>query len=180
MFNGLDVSVLNDPQFKEDSVRELVIAPILIRLGYHPSGISQVIRSKTLAQSFIFVGRSKHPVKTIPDYTLLHNGKKILVIDAKSPRESVVGRENVQQAYSYAIHPEIRCGHFAICNGKSLAVFNVEEPDPILLLNFEEFELKWPLIEKFLAPVIFWSQHCVDLRQISALNFHVWGCYQKR
>ena len=34
MFEDLDFSVLDDPSFKEDAVREEIIAPILKRLGY--------------------------------------------------------------------------------------------------------------------------------------------------
>lgn len=152
MFTNFDPALLSDPQFKEDSVREVLIAPILTRLGYHPSGPTRVIRSKSLVHPFIYAGTRKHPVTIIPDYTLLHEEKIILVLDAKSPTESVLSNENVQQAYSYAMHPEVRCQHFALCNGKVLAVFSVEKPDPLLVIPFEEFESKWDTIEKHLAP----------------------------
>lgn len=143
MFTNFDPALLSDPQFKEDSVREVLIAPMLARLGYHSSGTTRVIRSKTLIHPFIYAGTRKHPVTIIPDYTLLHAEKPILVLDAKSPTESVLSKENVQQAYSYAIHPEIRCQHFALCNGKALAIFNVEQADPLLVVPFEDFESKW-------------------------------------
>lgn len=152
MFTNFDPALLNDPQFKEDSVREVLIVPMLARLGYHSSGTNRVIRSKILVHPFFHVGTRKHPVKTIPDYTLLHEEKPILVLDAKSPTESVLTKENVQQAYSYAIHPEIRCQHFALCNGKALAVFSVDDPAPLLVVPFEDFESKWETIEKHLAP----------------------------
>jgi len=76
----------------------------------------------------------------------------LLVLDAKRPTENVLSRENVQQAYSYAIHPEIKCQHFALCNGKKLAVFNVDSSDALLVVPFDEFESKWSEIEKYLAP----------------------------
>jgi hypothetical protein len=101
---------------------------------------------------FIYVGTRKHPVTLIPDYTLLNGETPLLVLDAKSPTENVLSRENVLQAYSYAIHPEIKCQHFALCNGKKLAVFNVDSADPLLVVSFEEYESKWPEIEKYLAP----------------------------
>jgi len=56
---------------------------------------------------FIFVGTRKHPVTIIPDYTLIHDNQVLLILDAKSPTEDVLTRNHVQQAYSYAIHPEI-------------------------------------------------------------------------
>jgi hypothetical protein len=111
-----------------------------------------VIRSKTLVHPFIHVGTRKHPVTTIPDYTLLHDGKPILVLDAKSPTEDILAKENVQQAYSYAIHPEIRCQHFALCNGKALAIFSVDNPVSLLVVPFEDFESKWESIEKHIGP----------------------------
>lgn len=152
MFENLDPALLVDPEFKEDSVREVVILPILTRLGYSPSGVSRVVRSKALVHPFIYAGTRKHPVTIIPDYTLFHEGKPVLVLDAKCPAENILNRENIQQAYSYAIHPEIRCQHFSLCNGKALSVYCVDQAEPLLFLPFEEFENKWATIEKYLAP----------------------------
>jgi hypothetical protein len=63
MFGSFDPALLDDPEFKEDSVREVIIVPMLTRLGYQPSGRTRVVRSKPLVQPFIYVGTSKHPVK---------------------------------------------------------------------------------------------------------------------
>lgn len=152
MFPHFDPQLFSDPNFKEDSVREVIIAPILFRLGYHPAGEQTVVRSKSLTQPFIYVGTRQHPVTTIPDYTLYYQGNPVLVLDAKSPTESVTASAHVQQAYSYAIHPEVRVNHFALCNGRRLAIFNVESPSPLLDLAFEEFESRWEDIEKHLKP----------------------------
>lgn len=152
MFPDFDPALLNDPEFKEDSVREVIIAPMLARLGYAPSGVDRVIRSKALVHPFIYVGTRQVPVIMIPDYTLASDGKPVGVLDAKRPTEDVLSRKNVQQAYSYAIHPEIKATDFALCNGKQLAIFNVDDPKPQLVLSFEEFEARWPEIEKLLAP----------------------------
>lgn len=152
MFENFDPRLLDDPEFKEDSVREVIIAPMLSRLGYHASGTSRVIRSKSLVHPFIYIGTRKHPVTIIPDYTLIHEEKPILILDAKSPTESVLSVANLQQAYSYAYHPEIKCKHFALCNGRSLAVFSMDHAEPLLIVNFSEFESKWSTIEQFLTP----------------------------
>jgi hypothetical protein len=152
MFSNFDRSLLDDPQFKEDSVREVIIVPILTRLGYHPSGEACVIRSKALDHPFIYAGTRKQPVTMVPDYTLFYQDKPVLILDAKRPTESILSIASVQQAYSYAAHPEIKCHHFALCNGKSLAVFDVDHNKPLLSVPFEEFESRWAEIEKFLAP----------------------------
>ena len=152
MFTGINSDVLQDPCFKEDSVRELVISPIVTRLGYLPSGPTRVTRSKSLKHPFIRVGTRNHPVTTIPDYTFFVEDKPLFVLDAKAPDQDVLASEHVQQAYSYAIHPEIRCEEFGLCNGREIAVFSVAQRDPILHLNFIDFETKWGEIEKILAP----------------------------
>lgn len=152
MFTGFDPGLFADPEFKEDSVREVVILPILSRLGYRPTGKHSVTRSKTLVQPFIYVGTRQHPVTIVPDYTMLVDGRPVLILDAKRPTESIMTKANVQQAYSYAIHPEIRAKHFALCNGKELAVFSVDAHEPLLHIAFEHFESRWKDIERHLGP----------------------------
>ncbi len=152
MFKGFNPTLLNDPEFKEDSVREVIIAPILQRLGYTASGQNRVVRSKSLVHPFIYCGTKKIPITLVPDYTLISDESTVLILDAKHPREDVLSRANIQQAYSYAVHPEIKCQHFALCNGNALVVFDVDKTKPCLNLPFSEFESKWNEIEKYLSP----------------------------
>lgn len=152
MFEHFEQSLFDDPNFKEDSVREVIIAPMLSKLGYHATGDQTVTRSKSLDQPFIYTGTRKHPVTIIPDYTLNFMGSPVAILDAKSPVESVSSTAHIQQAYSYAIRPEIRTKHFTLCNGRRLAVYSVDSPEPLLDLPFEEFEARWNQIEKHLAP----------------------------
>lgn len=152
MFPEFDPSLFDDPEFKEDSVREVIISPILTRLGYTPSGENRVVRSKVLNHPFIYAGTRKVPVKMIPDYTLKSGEKVILILDAKQPREDILRREAVQQAYSYAIHPEIKSEHFALCNGRRFALFSVDQSDPIFLADYESFESEWDEVARFLSP----------------------------
>ena len=152
MFGNFDSALLNNPEFKEDAVREVIIVPILTRLGYSASGKDRIIRSKLLKHPFIYAGTKEYPVKIIPDYTLLNEEKPVLVLDAKSPSEDILNKAHVQQAYSYAIHPEIKSQHFSLCNGRSLAVFSVDDADPLLVVPFADYETKWDQIEKYLSP----------------------------
>jgi hypothetical protein len=105
-----------------------------------------------LQHPFIYVGTKRHPVTLVPDYTLNFRGQPVLILDAKAPTESVRSRPNVQQAYSYAIHPEVKAKHFALCNGRELVLYSVDNPAPILELSFPDFELKWDVIEKHFLP----------------------------
>jgi len=66
MFEDFDFSALKKPSFKEDAVREVIIALILKKAGYLPTGDLSVERSKTLVQSFVMIGSEKHRVNAIP------------------------------------------------------------------------------------------------------------------
>lgn len=126
--------------------------PILTRLGYSPSGKNKVVRSKNLKHPFIYAGTRKLPINLIPDYTLFSDDRVVLVLDAKQPRVDILGREAVQQVYSYAIHPDIKSEHFALCNGKRIAVFNTDQSDPIFTIEYSNFHSAWGEIVKFLSP----------------------------
>lgn len=151
MFDEFDFNLLDDPNFKEDAVREEIIAPLLKRLGYKPSGETRVVRSKTLTHPFVRIGTRKHSVTIIPDYTLWHGDTAVLILDAKSPKEDVLDPDHVHQAYSYAIHPEVRCMHFALCNGRQLSVFHVNEAEPLLVIKLQDFEARWGDVRKHLG-----------------------------
>jgi hypothetical protein len=116
LFNNIDFKTLTqNPDFKEDSVREVLILPILKELGYTPNDI---VRSKTLNHPFLKVGsKKKIPIKLIPDYSIKVANNFAWVLDAKAPDQDINDSDNIEQVYSYSSHPEIRSTYFAICNG---------------------------------------------------------------
>jgi hypothetical protein len=67
VFSDFDFSVLDSPAFKEDSVREEIVAPIIRRLGYRSSGSFRVQRSKGLVHPFVMIGSKRQAVNIIPD-----------------------------------------------------------------------------------------------------------------
>lgn len=67
LFGEFDFSLLDDPEFKEDAVREEIIFPILKALGYTASGENKIIRSKALKHPFYYFGTKKYNVNIIPD-----------------------------------------------------------------------------------------------------------------
>jgi type I site-specific restriction endonuclease len=124
MFASFDSSAFHDLTFKEDAVREEVIAPIIRRAGYRPTGSLRVQRSKPLTHPFVMIGSKKHPVSITPDYTLFYNDQPQLILEAKKPSEEIINSMHVEQAYSYAIHPEVRCQIYALCNGRAWSFFH--------------------------------------------------------
>lgn len=152
LFGNLNFSTLADnPDFKEDSVREVIILPLLKELGYAQEDI---VRSKTLEHPFLKTGSNrKIPVKLVPDYILKVENNFAWVLDAKAPNKRIVNDENVEQVYSYAIHPEIRTTYFALCNGVEFSLFRSSNPQqPILFFPVADIENHWATLAMYLSP----------------------------
>ncbi len=154
LFSTFDFAQLSSPDFKEDSVREVLIMPILQQLGWQQP---QIIRSKSLENPFIKIGSKKRQIKQIPDYLFKIEDSYAWVLDAKAPDELIVNSDNVEQVYSYAIHPEVRTKFFALCNGKEFALYRVDEAKPILFFPLSEIDYYWENLATFLSPSSFQS-----------------------
>ncbi len=154
MFDDFDFNLLNSEEFKEDSVREELILPIIKALGYKASGDSRVIRSKTLTHPFVSIGSQPRKISIIPDYVFLSNGRPYWILDAKAPNEKITKSIHVEQAYSYAIHPEIRAEMYALCNGSEFVLYSIRELHPILRFSLKDIENQWDKLYRILNPDI--------------------------
>ena len=151
LFGHLDFKTIRaNADFKEDSVREVIVLPILKELGYTQDNI---IRSKTLQHPFLKIGSKKRPINLVPDYALKVENNYAWVLDAKAPNEKVVNDDNVEQVYSYATHPEIRSNYFTLCNGLEFSVYRTSDTDkPILFFEVDDIEKNWKDLKLFLSP----------------------------
>ena len=150
-FSDFDFKLLDTQDFKEDSVREELILPILKNLGYK---IEQIIRSKSLQHPFLKIGSKKRPVNLVPDYLLKVEENYAWVLDAKAPNELITTGEHIEQIYSYAIHPEIRTKFFALCNGREFVVFRLDSSTPEtpeLYFELRDIERYWGKLENLLG-----------------------------
>lgn len=157
LFKNFDFSLLDSPDFKEDAVREELITPLLHTLGYQARGEFQILRSKALVHPFVMIGSKQHKVGIVPDYLLRVKNHFAWVLDAKRPDQKIVNGTNVEQVYSYAIHPEVRVDLYALCNGRELVVFHISHVEPILKVALQDIENKWLDIEKLLSPYTVFS-----------------------
>ena len=148
ILQDFDYKLLQNPDFKEDSVREEIILPILKRLGYT---IHDIVRSKKLEEPFLKVGSQKRPINLFPDYLLKVHDNYAWVLDAKNPTENILYGENVSQVYSYAIHREISAKYFALCNGNEFSLFRATETRPILHFPIQELDNQWINLQRFLS-----------------------------
>jgi 16S rRNA G966 N2-methylase RsmD len=148
LFSTFDFSQLQSPNFKEDAVREEIILPILKHLGYNGY---QIVRSKNLQHPFLTTGSKKRPITLIPDYLLKVDDNYAWVLDAKSPNENIRFGDNIEQVYSYSIHPEIRTKYFALCNGRQFTAFRQDEQIPFIDLEVKDLENNWEKLARFLS-----------------------------
>ncbi|MBK9000698.1 MAG: type I restriction enzyme HsdR N-terminal domain-containing protein [Myxococcales bacterium] len=149
-----DFRVLDDPEFKEDSVREEIVAPLLRALDYLLSGPERVVRSKRLEHPYVALGATQHRVSMVPDYMLYVEDRPTWILDAKSPIERVDDPVHDAQVYSYAIHRDVRVDWYAICNGREFALYHVGDMSPIPRLRFavQAIASRWGEIHTFLRP----------------------------
>lgn len=150
---NFDAIECND--FKEDSVREVIINPILKALGYSAFGENKIIRSKNLKHPYIQFGTKRESVNIIPDYLCEVEGNSKFILDAKSPSECITTGKNVEQAFSYAIHREVRVQIYALCNGINLIIYHVDKLEPLLDIKINEIENRWDEVYKILSPIAF-------------------------
>jgi len=151
LFGDLDFKHLQSlPNFKEDSVREVIILPLLKELGY---GKEHIVRSKSLSHPFLKIGSNKNiPIRLVPDYSLKVNGSFAWVLDAKSPDKNINDTSNIEQVYSYATHPEIRSIYFALCNGVEFTLYRRELTDvPVLFFKLKDINDNWDDLKKYLS-----------------------------
>lgn len=171
MFDKFEFEVLDDQEFKEDSVREELVAPIIKRLGYSLAGDNRVVRSRSLLHPYVAIGSQRRKVSIVPDYLFLSEGKPFWVLDAKAPTEEILKSTHVEQAYSYAIHPEVRAELFALCNGHRFALFSIWQFEPLLDFELKQIDANWEKLFRILNPEI--KAHPESIQYHPDLGLHL-------
>jgi hypothetical protein len=130
--------------FNETDVREEIITPLLHELGYRAGSNANIIREQSLRYPRVFLGR-KNPLRDPvlrgrADYILEVNGLVRWTIEAKPPTDPI-SVDDVEQAYSYACHPEVRAVFFCIVNGAEFRIYQTNQgpgaPPVLTLLQSE-------------------------------------------
>jgi len=151
LFGDIDFDkISSNRDFSEADVRAEIIDPILKELGFKHSNI---LREKPLKSPFLKIGSKKRQVNLIPDYIIRVNDSYAFVLDAKSPKQKIINDDNVEQVFSYAIHPEIRSYYFALCNGLEFACYRTTDTaEPILYFQVNDIDNYWEILKKTLSP----------------------------
>ncbi|MGX3045851.1 DNA methyltransferase [Helicobacter sp. T3_23-1056] len=148
-----DFTLLDSDEFKEDSVREFIIAPILADFGFtikndkSPQKLELVL-SKTL-KAQIQIGSNKSiDTDLTPDYLLCVDSKAYCILDAKAPKIDInKGSKAQKQALSYMLAFE--CELYALCNGRKFIAFNAQ--GVVIEVDLTEKEPKMPELKELLT-----------------------------
>lgn len=127
----------------ETDVRETVVRPFLESLGYQ-HGTQAAIRSEvSLRYDKAFLGRkkpAKDPALGKADYVCEAVGYGRWVVEVKAPSRSI-DRDDVEQAHTYAAHPEIAALYFLVTNGREFHLYMTSRlKAPLLSWTYEEIE----------------------------------------
>lgn len=152
-FESYDFSTMN-----EADVREEIIAPLLRQIGYRTGTTANIVREHSLQYPKIFLGRKN--IKRDPilrgraDYICEVDDSVRWVIEAKAP-QSDISSDDIEQAYTYANHPEIRAVYFCLVNGLKLKIYQTNQgpnSPPLLDIKYEELAGSLRKFSNLVAP----------------------------
>ena len=147
----------NFGRMNETDVRENIVSPMLRELRYRHSTTNDVITELNLRYPKSYIGRkkAKDPVlRGKADYILEVDKRIRWVIEVKAPNVEIE-LDDIDQAYSYAFHPEIRALYFVVTNGREFRVYRtIDGPStpPILSLEYSSLEDNFHSLSNILSP----------------------------
>lgn len=141
----------------EADVREDVAMPFLAALGYATGTANDIVREKTLEYSNNFLGRKKksdQPLRGRADYILTVLGAGSWTLEIKA-EDVEIDRDAIEQAITYARHPQVSGSYATVLNGKRFVAFhNTQRSDeaPLIDLSIESIAQLARALESTLSP----------------------------
>jgi hypothetical protein len=142
---------------KEIDVREEIAVPLLALLGYRRGTENDIQREVHLAYGRNFLGRKKksdRPLRGSADYVLGVTGAGRWILELKSSLEDITV-DAIDQAISYARHPEISGTYAVVLNGVRLVVYHNTQrstDQPLVDLAVQSPEALAAQLEGLLSP----------------------------
>ena len=111
----------------EQDVREEVATPFLKSLGYESGTANDISREHRLRYAAFQLGRKKQSDVRLPqggdaDYLMSVAGAGRWVLETKPPSEEITA-DDIDQAVSYARHPEVSAHYAAVLNGRRFVLY---------------------------------------------------------
>lgn len=128
---------------KEADVRAEIAEPLLAALGYRRGTSNDISRELSLAYARQSLGRKKPsdpPLRGRADFVLSVLGARRWVLETKAPHEPI-DLDAIEQAITYARHPEIAAAYAAILNGVRFTVHHTSQTSaekPLVDLTFSD------------------------------------------
>ena len=113
----------------ETDVREEIASPFLAVLGYKRGTCNDIARELVLTYERQFLGTKKPtdpPLRGRADYVLTVIGAGRWVLETKAPNEPIDG-DAIEQAMTYARHPEVSASYSVVLNGVRLTVHHASQ-----------------------------------------------------
>jgi hypothetical protein len=126
----------------EMDVREIIVRPLLGRLGYAHGTQANIRTEVTLRYDRAFLGRkspSRDPVLAgRADYICDAVSYGRWAVEVKSPQHALT-QDDVEQAHTYCTHPEIAAAYFMLTNGREFRLYATGRlENPIIGWPYEE------------------------------------------
>ncbi len=135
-----------------------IVTPLLKQLGYGAGTDFNIIREQSLRYPHVYIGTKKPNrdplIRGSADYICDVKQTIRWVIEAKRP-DIELGLDEVEQAYSYANHPEIRAVYFCVTNGREFKFYLTHhgpEADAVLSIKYGELNQSLQVIENLVGP----------------------------
>jgi hypothetical protein len=143
-------------RMNETDVREIIVRPLIQRLGYSPGTDNNVRTEVPLRYSARVLGHKKpardHAMRGFADYVCEVVSYGRWTIEVKAPGVEL-DQEAWEQAFSYASHPEIAAAHFMLTNGRKFQIFSMLEPRvAVLEWDYGDENAHWVNIQNVLGP----------------------------
>lgn len=146
-----------DSTFNETDIREEIVSPFLAALGYRKGTAADIFREHPLTYGRVFLGRKKiqdPPLRGRADYILSVTGAGRWIIEVKGPNIPITIND-IEQAISYARHPEVSASYTTITNGRDFLIFHSSQRSsecPIASLAVQSAEQLAQDLEGLLSP----------------------------
>jgi hypothetical protein len=145
----------------ETDVREVIVRPLIESLGYGRDDETRILTEKTLRYDRSYLGHKK-PKKDPPlvgraDYICEVISFGSWVVEVKSP-SSELSQDVVEQAHTYAMHPEIAASFILITNGRKFRLYETAKLERAALeWNFDDEDKDESLLRlsNVLSPLAF-------------------------
>ena len=109
----------------ETDVREAILRPLLHDLGWKIGTKANIRTEVILRYPKVFLGHKKEKDPDLVgrvDYICDLIGVARWIVEAKAPSHDL-SKADVQQAHTYASHPEVNATYFLLSNGRAFQIY---------------------------------------------------------